>query len=90
MYEKDSLLREKYQWKKEERDRFLLIRRLEQGNIDLTFENNTLETLLREKEAKVHELKMALVTAQPGPEKCQPKESGGQVVSHSEDNGKQL
>ena len=90
IHENNSLLNEKWQWKKEESDRLFLIKRLQQGNIDLMVENNTLQTLLREEQAKVHELKMALVTAEPATEKCQPKEFGDQVVSLSENNVKQL
>ena len=88
--ENNSLLNEKWQWKKEESDRLFFMKRLQQENIDLMVENNTLQTLLREEEAKVQELKTALVTAEPATEKCQPKEFGDQVVSLSEDNVGQM
>ena len=89
-YEKDSLIHKKHQWEKAESDRFLFTRRLQEKIFELTVENNALQTSLREKETQVHELKMALVEAQLASEKCQPKESGDRLVSHSEDNGEQL
>ena len=90
--ENDRLKLEKCQWKKKESDLLELkesfekeLRDVQQENLELELEKNSLQTDLRAKEAEVHRLETTLATVQRVLEECQQiKKPCDWVVSRDE------